>query len=171
MLSQCHNYRIVRLASFCFRTWPCVVMLSELLPIWIETSARTRVTRTAFTCFIPRGGTRKWQMLFWTTVDTIAVNILPFAFVFVLLCVSFVALVSMLMWYLFMVFVAVHSWLGDNKKRRTSSTQARTVGLRYCGAFGFIFLLTRVRFNSAATEYKALRSVWIINIYLVIRSW
>lgn len=60
--------------SFCFRTWPCLVMLSELLPIWIETSARTRVMRTAFTCFIPRGGTRKWEMLFWTNVDTIAVN-------------------------------------------------------------------------------------------------
>lgn len=57
-------------------------MLSELLPTWIETSVRTRVTRTAFTCFIPRGGSRKWQMLFWTNIDTISVSrFLLFCFV------------------------------------------------------------------------------------------
>ena len=128
MLLRCHYYHIVWPVTFCFRTWPCLVMLSELLPIWIETSVRTRVTRTAFTCFIPRGGTRKRQMFFSTNVDTIVVNRLSLYLALFLI----LAPVSMLMWYLFMVFVAAPSWLGDNKKRRTSRNQALIVGLRYC---------------------------------------
>lgn len=166
MLLRCHNDRIVRPVSFCFRTWPCLVMPSELLPIWIETSARTRVTRTAFTCFIPRGGSRKWQMLFCTNFDTIAVNRLSLS----LALFFFLAPVSMLMWYLFMVFVAAPSWLGGNKKRRTSSNLARTVGLRYfrLNEFRSFFFFkhlsvyyswTFAHLSPVATEYIARRAI------------